>query len=125
MVPSRTIAVPDVSQVLKQKQRHRRVVVFVLQLSARLDSNQGPRRYKLRALPTELQADLRSKAQKFIFVFCPKILHERFLLQAVTRDESQKFIFVVLSRIRSVSFRYRRKCHYFSAYGTFQQTRLR
>ena len=26
-------------------------------LSARLDSNQGPRRYKLRALPTELQAD--------------------------------------------------------------------
>ena len=27
-----------------------------LLLSARLDSNQGPRRYKLRALPTELQA---------------------------------------------------------------------
>ena len=42
-------------------------------LSARLDSNQGPRRYKLRALPTELQADMRSKVTEFILVFCPNI----------------------------------------------------
>lgn len=33
-------------------------------------------------LPTELQADMRSKAQKFTFVFCPNIQSARFLLQA-------------------------------------------
>ena len=37
-------------------------------MSARLDSNQGPRRYKLRALPTELQAVTRDKAWKLAFI---------------------------------------------------------
>ncbi len=32
-------------------------LVFFLRLSARLDLNQEPRRYKLRALPIELQAE--------------------------------------------------------------------